>query len=956
MSNVVRTTTMRNRLNFIGMQAPLGYVPGLGRGATGFTTRSDIGPAREPTDTTDRNASQQAGPSVGRVVNQFDDAHEMRGDGGDDDSEDELNDAYYDEEFGYSHSLVKKDPYEQDDKEADAVYSSVDDRMDERRKERREILLKRQIEAYRKEQPKIQHHFSDLKRKLESVTPDEWSNLPDVGDARSKRQRNPRQERMSAVPDSLIANTVMNSKPMVSLNTQNGEQTELLSMNTENIDMKRIGKARNTLMDMKLNQISDSITGQTVVDPANYLTSLQSLIPSYGGDVSDVKKARKLLKSVRDTNPTHVPAWVASARFEEAAGKIQSARNLILKATEHCSKSEDIWLEATRLASVEMKRGIISVGVQNLPNSVRCWLKAAELEVEIDDKKKVFKKALIAIPNSVKLWKSACELHDEEEARIMLSRAVECCNKSLELWLALAKLETYENAQKVLNSAREYLPSEPLIWITAAKLEESQGNLKRISIIIDRAKKSFEINKIRIVRKDWLTYAINCEKEEISLIETAKAIIITIIDYDLEEIELQSTWLEDANKCIDEKAYECARLIYKNLLEKFPSSKDMWLIVANFERTYGSKEHLNELLVRGVSKCSNFEVLWLMSAKSKWNEGNLKQARHVLSQAFKANPNSEKIWLAAVKLESENGIYDSARKLLTKALVKAPSGRVYMKFGRLEFCLNNIEKSIEIISDGIEKFPDFPKLYLLAAEIYESIGNKDKQKQFLVEGTRACPSCIDIWLNLADLELNEKSVIRARAIIEKGKLLNEKNDELWLKSIQIELKCGEIESKNKPVTAMIRARCLKNAKAIMAKALQDCPKSDLLWSHAIFLETVPQLRKSRSTDAMKQCDNHPLVLLSNARLMWAERNVNFARDWFKRALKVDSDNGDIWAYLYKFELQNGTAESIKLVEEKCVLEEPHHGHYWCKVSKHVKNWKMKTGDILKKVAIDLPLP
>ena len=29
------------------MQAPAGYVAGLGRGATGFTTRSDIGPARE---------------------------------------------------------------------------------------------------------------------------------------------------------------------------------------------------------------------------------------------------------------------------------------------------------------------------------------------------------------------------------------------------------------------------------------------------------------------------------------------------------------------------------------------------------------------------------------------------------------------------------------------------------------------------------------------------------------------------------------------------------------------------------------------------------------------------------------------------------------------------------------------------------------------------------------------
>ncbi len=33
-------------MSFNAMAVPSNYVPGLGRGATGFTTRSDIGPAR----------------------------------------------------------------------------------------------------------------------------------------------------------------------------------------------------------------------------------------------------------------------------------------------------------------------------------------------------------------------------------------------------------------------------------------------------------------------------------------------------------------------------------------------------------------------------------------------------------------------------------------------------------------------------------------------------------------------------------------------------------------------------------------------------------------------------------------------------------------------------------------------------------------------------------------------
>jgi hypothetical protein len=37
-------------VSILGLPAPLGYVAGAGRGATGFTTRSDIGPARDASD------------------------------------------------------------------------------------------------------------------------------------------------------------------------------------------------------------------------------------------------------------------------------------------------------------------------------------------------------------------------------------------------------------------------------------------------------------------------------------------------------------------------------------------------------------------------------------------------------------------------------------------------------------------------------------------------------------------------------------------------------------------------------------------------------------------------------------------------------------------------------------------------------------------------------------------
>lgn len=56
--------------------------------------------------------------------------------------------------------------------------------------------------------------------------------------------------------------------------------------------------------------------------------------------------------------------------------------------------------------------------------------------------------ALENIPNSVRLWKQAVELEDEEDARIMLSRAVECCPTSVEVsWLT----HTHSSFMSVLN-------------------------------------------------------------------------------------------------------------------------------------------------------------------------------------------------------------------------------------------------------------------------------------------------------------------------------------------------------------------------------------------------------------------------------------------------------------------------------------------------------------------------
>ncbi|KAJ0174561.1 hypothetical protein K1T71_009669 [Dendrolimus kikuchii] len=906
----------KNKKHFLGIPAPLGYVAGVGRGATGFTTRSDIGPARDANDVSD---DRHAPPAAKRKKTE------------EEDDDEDLNDSNYDEFSGYSGSLFSKDPYDKDDAEADAIYESIDKRMDEKRKEYREKRLKEDLERYRQERPKIQQQFSDLKRELKQVSEEEWSAIPEVGDARNRKQRNPRAEKFTPLPDSVLSRN-LGGESSSSIDPGSGLASMMPGIMTPgmltpsgDLDLRKIGQARNTLMTVKLSQVSDSVTGQTVVDPKGYLTDLQSMIPTYGGDINDIKKARLLLKSVRETNPNHPPAWIASARLEEVTG-IPRGR---------IPAGRDRWFVAAYVILLPF-RNVLWLGEKKrrkkLPSntpSLSCGGSYA--------KRRVYRKALEHIPNSVRLWKAAVELENPEDARILLSRAVECCPTSVELWLALARLETYENARKVLNKARENIPTDRQIWVTAAKLEEAHGNTHMVEKIIDRAITSLSANGVEINREHWFKEAIEAEKS--GAVHTCQAVIRTIIGHGIEPEDQKHTWMEDAEACANAGAYECARAVYGYALSVFPSKKSIWLRAAYLEKQHGTRATLEALLQRAVAHCPKSEVLWLMGAKSKWLAGDVPAARGILSLAFQANPNSEEIWLAAVKLESENKEYDRARRLLSKARASAPTPRVMIKSAKLEWALNNLEMALKLLEGAIGDFSDYAKLHMMKGEIEEQMGKNDEAHNTYSQGLKKCPTSVPMWILLSRLEEKMKHVTKARSVLEKARLRNLKNPELWLESVRLERRNGSAEIAN----------------AVMAKALQECPTAGRLWADAIFMESRPQ-RKTKSVDALKKCEHDSHVLLAVSQLFWTERKLNKCREWFNRTVKIDPDLGDAWAYFYKFELLHGTEQQQEDVKARCKAAEPHHGEHWCRVSKDIANWCFSTEQILLLVAKNLPVP
>jgi tetratricopeptide (TPR) repeat protein len=60
-------------------------------------------------------------------------------------------------------------------------------------------------------------------------------------------------------------------------------------------------------------------------------------------------------------------------------------------------------------------------------------------------------------------------------------------------------------------------------------------------------------------------------------------------------------------------------------------------------------------------------------------------------------------------------------------------------------------------------------------------------------------------------------------------------------------------------------------------------------------------KRSKSIDALKKCNNDPVVLVAVARIFERDNKVNKARKWLNRAISLNPKLGDAWIYYYALE-------------------------------------------------------
>jgi pre-mRNA-processing factor 6 len=224
--------------------------------------------------------------------------------------------------------------------------------------------------------------------------------------------------------------------------------------------------------------------------------------------------------------------------------------------------------------------------------------------------------------------------------------------------------------------------------------------------------------------------------------------------------------------------------------------------------------------------------------------------------------------------------------------------------------------------------------------------NLDRARKFYQKGLQSCPTNVTLWILSSRLEEKAPSLLlqnngnsggssgigftKARSLLELARLKNPKNPELWVEAIRLERRAGND----------------KLAITLMARALQECPRSGMLLAENITTAPRPE-QKSKSADAIKKTPDDPLVITAVASLFASERKYEKARKWFERAVILNPDIGDSWAKYYAFEREAGKEEKQKAVKERCVVADPKHGEIWCSIMKDMKNRKKSVAEGLE---------
>jgi pre-mRNA-processing factor 6 len=776
--------------------------------------------------------------------------------------------------------------YTKDDDEADSIFEKIDARM-KSRKRKKNMEKEKNKKQKTNDKPNVHDQFKDLKAEMSTVSWDEWDAIPDIGDTTIKHHK---PQRFMPVPEKLILEKVADNKPVLS-------------------GVHGLWDVRGQMLENKLDSVkadnshaaNGSSTSNSGINTDNYLYDLEK---TQSRNIGDLKKARQLFTSVRQSNPSYAAGWIAAARLEESVGKIMVAKQIMQDACLQCPKHEDVWIEAARLDQNHNAKILLARGAKHVPSSEAIWLKAHDLEDNVERKKAVLRKALENIPQSEKLWKALIALEENSlDCKIILTSAVQCVPQSVDLWIKLASLSDFEHARNVLSKARSKLPHEIQIYISAAHLEEQHNNFEHVEKIIRKAYKTIEKHSLsekdaeKMDLMEWLKLAEASEKEHDKPITGGSIIRASVGSLDMnktgttiEENTISSgnknkahtyNWLEMVDSFIENGAPKCAKALLAFVLARQGNSSDeMWVKAAEMEGNICKKK---TLLIKRLSASPKSLLLWkklveyekLNNQASSSSNSTNDVKNLILNTLSSSNDNLinvAELWLLAIDLAIyRNEGFEKINELYVKAKKHIPRNQdLYIRVAMYVMRSNNLENARLILQEGREaNGKKGGKVWETSIKLEKDSGNEQNVQNLCQKGIKLCPDTPELYLILSKLE-SKKSIAKARSTLESGRIKCPSSDKLWLAAINLERKMHNDNL----------------AKNLMAKALQACPTSGMLYADEII--NAPKVRrKAVAFEALKRCDKDVYVMTAVAKMFFDNLMYNKARKWLDRVVAID---------------------------------------------------------------------
>lgn len=872
--------------SFLDQEPPPGYIAGVGRGATGFSTRGD------PT-------------TKGKIPKRLQS------------NENKPNDT-----TGVSVDGTDRQSLDQEDKEAEELFVAIENKLASKRKD-----VKKSSES---PIDRIPNQFADLKRSLASVTDEEWLNLPDASDITKKHKRERLQDQRNR-KDYAAPDTLMNSNVNLTKLTEEREKllARQLDANMTN-SLEREGPTNKTDVNEYLSELERSTIAN--LDQAE--------------QHEDLKRMRDILFSYRKADPARPEGWIASAKLEEKAHRLRTARAIIEEACQKCPRNEEVWLECIRLnaSDISLCKGLTAEGLAFNPRSLPLWLKAIDLESDLFSKRRVVMKALQELPKNEKLWTLVLSFEDDQsERRRILLKAVELIPKSINLWERLVELQDYPSAKKSLNTARRHLPREYRIWILAAQIEERFGDapVEKLVKLLSNGMNQLTSSNGNPGLAVWLH-----EAESLHDKPNSHRVAVAIVRAALCREDPQST---DSSlmKTVDEMADSMVKIAaYRALLHQSPMRYSIWKALRvtseNAKAMYELYTTYEELLFdhdREFKVLKENPTLSLMYSKEVWkSEQDPFRALEILDRSIKAIPDCVDFWLAKLKILCLSSRFDEARNTFLRAIQDLSDGevlnleRLYLKYVSFLRCQGEAQKAIEFLEQKcLGRFPTCYKFYLQMGQLYQDIGQLDKMKETYNIGTKTFPHCATLWIVKAkayEVVLNQPT--KARSELDLAILKNPSEVSLFVAKIQMETRLGYSDQ----------------ARLITQQALQNFPDSPELWAENIKLLPARKasMKKTVFQDALKKTNNSCQVLIEIGLSFYQDSQFMTASKWFDRACKRCPRYADAWVWAAR--CYKRLQRDLSHIYEQLEKYEPVYGPLWISISKDIQYQYLKPSQIL----------